>query len=171
MRLCCAPATPRIWSTDLSQAAVCLTNAKLRLPARAVVIGTESTGCSPTMLSAADRRIYMPLHGFADSLNLSVAAALLLQRLQDIDDTVVGDMSGGFRKDVYSPVLPRHSSVYVAMSRAAQYKWFDHFIVRSGIAQRAVHPGEYCEKDCASRRDGKTWRAAPSGTCGTVTSL
>ena len=29
----------------------------------------------------------MPLHGFADSLNLSVAAALLLQRLQDIDDT------------------------------------------------------------------------------------
>ena len=58
-----------------------------------VVIGTESTGCSPTMLSAADRRIYMPLHGFADSLNLSVAAALLLQRLQDIDDTVVGDMS------------------------------------------------------------------------------
>ena len=83
-----------IWSTDLSQAAVCLTNAKLRLPARlAVVIGTESTGCSPTMLSAADRRIYMPLHGFADSLNLSVAAALLLQRLQDIDDSVVGDMS------------------------------------------------------------------------------
>ena len=83
-----------IWVTDLSQAAVCLTNAKMRLPARlAVVIGTESTGCSPTMLSAADRRIYMPLHGFADSLNLSVAAALLLQRLQDIDDTVVGDMS------------------------------------------------------------------------------
>ena len=35
----------------------------------------------------------MPLHGFADSLNLSVAAALLLQRLEDIDDTVVGDMS------------------------------------------------------------------------------
>ena len=83
-----------VWVTDLSQAAVCLTNAKLRLPARlAVVIGTESTGCSPTMLSAADRRIYMPLHGFADSLNLSVAAALLLQRLQDIDDSVVGDMS------------------------------------------------------------------------------
>ena len=27
-----------------------------------------------------------PLHGFADSLNLSVAAALFLQRLQDIDD-------------------------------------------------------------------------------------
>ena len=58
-----------------------------------VVIGTESTGCSPPMLSAADRRIYMPLHGFADSLNLAVAAALLLQRLQDIDDSVVGDMS------------------------------------------------------------------------------
>ena len=31
-----------IWSTDLSQAAVCLTNAKLRLPARlAVVICVE----------------------------------------------------------------------------------------------------------------------------------
>ena len=78
-----------IWVTDLSQAAVCFTNARMRLPKRlAVVIGTESTGCSPTMLAAADKRIYLPLHGFADSLNLSVAAALLLQRLQDVDEKV-----------------------------------------------------------------------------------
>jgi tRNA G18 (ribose-2'-O)-methylase SpoU len=31
------------------------------------------------MLAAADRRVYLPLHGWADSLNLSVATALVLQ--------------------------------------------------------------------------------------------
>ena len=65
-----------IWVTDLSQEAACLTNDKCRLPDRlAVVFGTESTGASPAMLLAADRRVYLPLHGFADSLNLSVATA------------------------------------------------------------------------------------------------
>jgi hypothetical protein len=59
----------------------------------AIVMGTESTGASPTMLAAADRRVYLPLHGWADSLNLSVATALVLQRLLDLDDTVVGDMT------------------------------------------------------------------------------
>jgi hypothetical protein len=30
------------------------------------------------------RRVYLPLHGFADSLNLGVATALILQRLCDM---------------------------------------------------------------------------------------
>jgi len=65
----------------------------MKLPRLALVIGTESTGASETMLRAADKRVYLPLHGFADSLNLSVAAALLVQRLLFIDPSVVGDMS------------------------------------------------------------------------------
>ena len=45
----------------------------------ALVIGTESTGASPAMLRVATKRVYLPLHGFADSLNLSVATAMVIQ--------------------------------------------------------------------------------------------
>ncbi len=40
-----------------------------------------------------DRRIYYPLHGFSESLNLSVATALVLQRLFDVCPSARGDMS------------------------------------------------------------------------------
>ena len=101
-----------IWVTDLSQGAVCLTAEKQMLPrSLAIVMGTESTGASPTMLAAADRRVYLPLHGWADSLNLSVATALVLQRLLDLDDTVVGDMtpeeSAALRREWY-PKMARN---------------------------------------------------------------
>ena len=42
----------------------------------ALVFGTESTGVSTELLAACDRRVYVPQHGFADSLNVGVAAAL-----------------------------------------------------------------------------------------------
>ncbi|KAL6049931.1 Autophagy-related protein 8 [Balamuthia mandrillaris] len=55
---------------------------RVEVPARvAVVIGREGDGASAEMLEAADRRVYMPMHGFSDSFNLSVATALVLQRL------------------------------------------------------------------------------------------
>ena len=38
-------------------------------------------GVSEEMLEAADRRVYLPMYGFTDSFNLSVAMALLVQRL------------------------------------------------------------------------------------------
>ncbi len=112
-----------IWVTDLSQAAVCLTNEKIALPrSLAIVMGTESTGASPVMLAAADRRVYLPLHGWADSLNLSVAAALFLQRLIDVDDTVVGDMGpeerAALRKEWY-PKMARNGDTEEEM-RCAQ---------------------------------------------------
>ena len=37
--------------------------------------------------------MYLPLHGFADSLNLSVAAALVLHRLLAMAPGVVGNMA------------------------------------------------------------------------------
>lgn len=33
------------------------------------------------MLEAANRRVYLPIHGFADSLNLNVATGMVLLRL------------------------------------------------------------------------------------------
>jgi tRNA G18 (ribose-2'-O)-methylase SpoU len=38
-------------------------------------------GVSEEMLKEADRRVYLPMYGFTDSFNLSVAMALLIQRL------------------------------------------------------------------------------------------
>jgi tRNA G18 (ribose-2'-O)-methylase SpoU len=74
-----------VWATDLSQDAhVLAQNAPWvlharRLPARlALVMGSEASGITPEMRSTADRLVHLPMSGFADSLNLSVAAALCL---------------------------------------------------------------------------------------------
>ena len=78
----------QIWATDLSQEAWALPGdagaVARELPARlALVVGSEHAGVSAEMLEAADRRVFLPMHGFAESLNLSVASALVLQRLLD----------------------------------------------------------------------------------------
>ena len=90
----------QIWATDLSQEAVCMTAKDLRglnqlpLPNQlAIVFGTEAVGCSKEMLEAADLRVYLPLRGFADSLNLSVSTALVIHHLFLLDPSLVGDMS------------------------------------------------------------------------------
>ena len=52
-------------------------------PARiALVLGSESEGLSEDVLAACDRRVTIPLPGGIDSLNVSVAAGLLLHGLQ-----------------------------------------------------------------------------------------
>ena len=94
-----------IWATDLSQQAVCLTKEALSfgehsgnhadlIPAKlAIVFGTEAVGCTEELLQASDLRVYLPLRGFADSLNLSVAAALVIHQLFTLDPAIEGDMS------------------------------------------------------------------------------
>ncbi|OWZ19903.1 RNA methyltransferase [Phytophthora megakarya] len=84
-----------IWATDLSPQAEPLvaSNKPGELPNRlAVVIGRETDGVSAEMLRAAHRRVYLPLFGFSESLNLSVATALVLQRLLDWFPNVRGDL-------------------------------------------------------------------------------
>ena len=97
-----------IWATDLSQDAVCLVEDELPVASNnslvpeklAVVFGTEAVGCSQELLEAADLRVYLPLRGFADSLNLSVATALVLQQLFWLDPTLIGDMPESERKSL-----------------------------------------------------------------------
>ncbi len=43
--------------------------------------GTEKEGLSPELLEAADGALYIPMFGFTESLNISVAAAIILQEL------------------------------------------------------------------------------------------
>jgi tRNA G18 (ribose-2'-O)-methylase SpoU len=81
-----------VWVTDLSQHAVPLDELRTTTAQStiiddekkedrrlAIVMGTEAVGCSREMLEGADLRVYLPLVGFADSLNLSVATALVVQ--------------------------------------------------------------------------------------------
>ena len=86
-----------IWVTDLSQRAEKLlrTANGVAFPSKkmALVIGTESTGASDVMLKAADRRVYIPMNGFADSLNLSVAAALSIYHIFFIYPEIIGDFN------------------------------------------------------------------------------
>ncbi len=42
------------------------------------LFGTEAHGLAPEVLAAADRRVRVPLHGRAESLNLAAAAAVCL---------------------------------------------------------------------------------------------
>lgn len=52
------------------------------LPARvAIVMGRESDGVSEAMKQLADKKVFLPMWGFTESLNLSVATALVLDRL------------------------------------------------------------------------------------------
>jgi RNA methyltransferase, TrmH family len=44
----------------------------------AIAVGSEAHGLSNMWLSAADHQVVIPMHGFADSLNLATSTALLL---------------------------------------------------------------------------------------------
>lgn len=89
-----------IWATDLDAGATEVRGpADLApLPARfALVIGREVDGVSPALLAAAARRLYLPMRGFTESFNLSVATALVLQRCFDADPCLVGAMDAAER--------------------------------------------------------------------------
>lgn len=49
----------------------------------AIVMGNESDGISPAARQLADHLLYIPMRGFAESLNLSVAVAVLCAQLDN----------------------------------------------------------------------------------------
>lgn len=86
-----------LWVTDLSQEALPLPlhreEVSRMLPKRvAVVLGSEGAGISAAMLAAADERIFLPMFGFTESFNLSVSAALVLQKLLEACPESRGDL-------------------------------------------------------------------------------
>ncbi|MGB1481350.1 MAG: TrmH family RNA methyltransferase [Flavobacteriales bacterium] len=48
----------------------------------ALVMGTEFSGASDFMMANADAFVEIPMHGFAESFNISVAAAILMHTLR-----------------------------------------------------------------------------------------
>lgn len=67
----------RIYATELDGEPLDYLDISWREPA-AIVLGNEHRGCSEEMLAAADARVRIPMQGFVGSLNVSVAAAVLL---------------------------------------------------------------------------------------------
>ena len=91
----------KLWVTDLSQEAECLTMTTPVIPDKvALVMGTEAVGCSQYLLDQADKRVYLPLRGFADSLNLSVATALILHHMFLMDPSLIGAMTPAERLEL-----------------------------------------------------------------------
>ncbi|GFR45217.1 hypothetical protein Agub_g6612 [Astrephomene gubernaculifera] len=83
-----------IWATDLAQSAILLDGTSIALPQRlAVVMGREADGVSQEMLAAAHRRVCLPMYGFNDSFNLSVATAMVLHHLFLCCPEARGDLS------------------------------------------------------------------------------
>jgi len=76
------------------------------------------------MLAAAERRLYLPVHGFCDSYNLSVAAALFLQRLFDACPEARGDLDpmerAALREDWYRKLARKGTAAAAARS------WIQH---------------------------------------------
>ena len=62
----------------LDPAAVSLFQADLRQPKTALLFGNEKTGLSPLAVAAADQQVTIPMRGIAQSMNVSVSAALLM---------------------------------------------------------------------------------------------
>ena len=85
-----------IWVTTLRPGARVLDRS---FPASAVpaslalVVGREIDGVSPEMTSAADAAVFLPMQGFSESFNVSVAGALAIQRIMDLIPGSIGDLS------------------------------------------------------------------------------
>ncbi len=80
----------RIVATTPHQGDVSLENFDLAKGKVALFMGTEHTGLSKDVLDNADEYLKIPLYGFAESLNISVATAIIIHhlslRLRDGDD-------------------------------------------------------------------------------------
>jgi tRNA G18 (ribose-2'-O)-methylase SpoU len=71
-----------------------------RIPSKlAIVLGREIDGVSPEMTAAASLCVYLPMFGFSESFNVSVAAALLCQRICDL---IAAETGGRFIGDLSS---------------------------------------------------------------------
>ena len=71
----------RLIATDLSPEAVPLAEIDFTEAPTAIVFGNEHDGVSEQMLQASQLRCMLPMRGFTESFNISVAAALCLEHI------------------------------------------------------------------------------------------
>ena len=69
-----------VYATELTDSAQDYLDVDFRGPA-AIVLGNEHSGCSAEMVALADGAIVVPMVGFVQSLNVSVAAAVIMAEM------------------------------------------------------------------------------------------
>ena len=73
--------TPARDALDIEQIAQETAKNMLSAPKLALMLGAEGPGLTPESIQAASNKVKIPLASTADSLNISVAAAVALHRL------------------------------------------------------------------------------------------
>lgn len=90
-----------------------------RIPRVALVLGNERDGIDEELRAACKRSVRVPMRGFAESLNVSVTAAILLEQATA---GRAGDLSEAEREHLYARALiltmPRAPEMLRAMSVA-----------------------------------------------------
>lgn len=71
----------RIVATVIDPSAKPLSAIDLNQQKNAIVFGNEGFGISETAKKMADELVYIPMHGFVDSINLSVTVGIMLYEL------------------------------------------------------------------------------------------
>ncbi|UUX34390.1 TrmH family RNA methyltransferase [Fundicoccus culcitae] len=67
-----------VLATALYQKAIDYRTLDKTNPKVAIIVGNEGRGVQPTILEQADHLIYIPMYGKAESLNVAIAAAILM---------------------------------------------------------------------------------------------
>ncbi|MCX7847929.1 MAG: RNA methyltransferase [bacterium] len=100
----------RLYATTLSSRARAIDAVSTERPL-AFVFGNEHRGVMPEIIAGCDGEVMIPMYGFVQSLNVSVAAAITLAtvgaRLRAERPEVVGLKGGAWRR-VYRSWLERH---------------------------------------------------------------
>jgi tRNA (guanosine-2'-O-)-methyltransferase len=97
----------QVWATDLNTEHT-IDSIDWTRPT-AVVLGNEKDGTSPEMLAAVDGRFKLPMLGFSQSFNISVAASLIFYRAH-LEMRALGDaarLSEAQRRQVMANYLVR----------------------------------------------------------------
>ena len=138
-----------IWAADVNDQADRLDlpshGGKLVVPPYlALIMGHERLGVSPEMLELSDRHVYLPLHGFGSSLNVSVATALILQRIFDMAPHLHGQISAAECKKLVR--LSRSGCAWrdASTHSAQRLRWYTE--LAKSDQQRAVAK-ELAERD------------------------
>jgi tRNA (guanosine-2'-O-)-methyltransferase len=71
----------KIWATVLDKEAKRLSEVGFETKKVAIMLGNEHRGLSETAIKMADEKIYIPMRGMVQSLNLSVTAAIMMYEI------------------------------------------------------------------------------------------
>ncbi len=73
----------KIYGTELNKDALAYTNINT-YPA-AFILGNEGQGVQKDLLAVTDQNVYIPIYGEAESLNVAIAAGILMYHAAGLD--------------------------------------------------------------------------------------